>query len=227
LTKGLEDHVFVYGTKNSADQMNQTLKKIIEFIGTKYNTDITSELTNRKPVEIKLPPYTPEQLARHQEKERHEKAKHERLIKSIEKQIELLEAQTTGDSPDPDVFAKIAQLENDLADEERAMAMPIPITLVGDEKLEREAAIKRMNQRISDLNTYQGNAFSIIKGNCSEALIEKMKNDKDWEAVSQSFNPLQLLELMERAVLSQQEDEYPFAVVYEQEVGLLGFQQNN
>ena len=41
-----------------------------------------------------------------------------------------------------------------------------------------------------------------------------------------SYDPLQLISIIEKTVLAQTEDQYPFAIVYEQELLLYGFHQN-
>ena len=42
-----------------------------------------------------------------------------------------------------------------------------------------------------------------------------------------SYNPLQLINIIEKTVLAQTEDQCPFAIVYEQELLLYSFHQNN
>ena len=49
-----------------------------------------------------------------------------------------------------------------------------------------------------------------------QVLLEKMKYDPDWDNPSTSYDPLQVLVLIEKTVLAQTEDQYPFATVYEQ-----------
>jgi hypothetical protein len=53
-----------------------------------------------------------------------------------------------------------------------------------------------------------------------------MKHDPGWGATTISSNPLTLLDLIEKTVLAQSDDQYPFATVYEQECALFSFQQN-
>jgi hypothetical protein len=43
-----------------------------------------------------------------------------------------------------------------------------------------------------------------------------MKQDTDWAIVSTSYGPIMLYRLIERTILSQTEDQYPFATVYDQ-----------
>ena len=52
-----------------------------------------------------------------------------------------------------------------------------------------------------------------------------MKQDADWDTVSTSYDPLRLYRLIEKTILAQTEDQYPFATVYEQELALYSFWQ--
>ena len=54
-----------------------------------------------------------------------------------------------------------------------------------------------------------------------------MKQDVIWTTVATSYNPLQLISIIDKTVLAQTEGQYPFAIVYEQNLSLYGFHQNN
>jgi hypothetical protein len=54
-----------------------------------------------------------------------------------------------------------------------------------------------------------------------------MKQDTDWNTVSISHDPLTLYRLIERTVLAQTEDQYPFAMVCDQELSFYSFKQGN
>jgi hypothetical protein len=45
-----------------------------------------------------------------------------------------------------------------------------------------------------------------------------MKEDIDWTIVSVSYDPLILYRLIEKSILAQTEDQYPFTMVYYQEL---------
>ena len=47
-------------------------------------------------------------------------------------------------------------------------------------------------------------------------LLGKMKYDPDWDKAITSYEPLQILSLIDNTVLDQTEDQYQFATVYEQ-----------
>jgi hypothetical protein len=52
-----------------------------------------------------------------------------------------------------------------------------------------------------------------------------MKQDASWTTVSASYDPLKLYRLIERVVLKQTEDKYPYAVVHEQSLAVLNTKQ--
>ena len=66
----------------------------------------------------------------------------------------------------------------------------------------------------------------MIMGQCSQQFMDGMKQYTSWTMVSQDYKPLSLLDLIENTVLAQTEDQYPFAIVYSQEISLYGFHQN-
>jgi hypothetical protein len=53
-----------------------------------------------------------------------------------------------------------------------------------------------------------------------------MKQDTDWNTVIISYDQLTLYRLIERTVLTQTEDQYPFATVYDQEILCYSFKQD-
>ena len=59
----------------------------------------------------------------------------------------------------------------------------------------------------------------------SQLLQDKMKQDASWTTVSTSYDPLELYRLIERVVLKQTEDQYPFAAVHEQSLAVLNTKQ--
>ena len=54
-----------------------------------------------------------------------------------------------------------------------------------------------------------------------------MKQDTEWNVVSTSYDPLTLYRLTEKTVLGQNEDQYPFATAYNQELGFYTFRKDN
>jgi hypothetical protein len=72
---------------------------------------------------------------------------------------------------------------------------------------------------------HRGQSFSLIQGQYTQLLQDNMKQDMDWAIVSTSYDPLMLYCLIERTILAQTEDQYPFATVYDQELLFYSFNQ--
>jgi len=86
--------------------------------------------------------------------------------------------------------------------------------------------LKIYKNKVEAMDKYRGQAFSMIKGQCTLALDTKMKCDADYTQCMASNDPLKLKALIERTIISQSANKYTFAVLYELEVGLFGFQEN-
>jgi hypothetical protein len=56
-------------------------------------------------------------------------------------------------------------------------------------------------QRDERLQQHRGKVFSLIEGQCTQSLKEKLKQSKDYEPVMQGSDPLALLTLVEKTVL--------------------------
>ena len=69
--------------------------------------------------------------------------------------------------------------------------------------------------------------YALIYGQCTKILQDKMKQDKNWAAVSTSYKPLELYKLMERVILKQSEDQYPLAALWEQLTNVTNARQGN
>jgi hypothetical protein len=99
--------------------------------------------------------------------------------------------------------------------------------LSDSEKTQFSNEWRTFRERTANLIKHRGQAFSLIQGQCTQLLQEKMKQDMEWTNVSTSYDPLTLYCLIERTVLAQTEDQYPFATVYDQELSFYLFRQDN
>ena len=115
---------------------------------------------------------------------------------------------------DPDLGITLAEIKNEIAEELAKHEEPLEIVLFGDNKVEHEGKWKTFRENQSRLEKHKGQTFSIILRQCLQQLLDRMKQDVIWTTVATSYDPLQLISAIEKAVLSQTEDQYPFAIVY-------------
>ena len=93
------------------------------------------------------------------------------------------------------------------------------------EKTQHSNEWRTFRERNANLAKHRGQTYSLILGQCSQLLKDKMKQDADWTVVSVSYDPLTLYRLIEKTILAQTEDQYPFATVYDQEMNFYGYRQ--
>jgi hypothetical protein len=128
---------------------------------------------------------------------------------------------------DMDAPMKLAILQNEIAQGEFAASIEVPVLLADSEKTQFSNDWRTFQECNTNLIKHRGQAFSLIQGQCTQLLQDKMKQDTYWNKVIISYDPLTLYRMIKRTVLAQTEDQYPFATVYDQELSLYSFKQDN
>jgi hypothetical protein len=111
---------------------------------------------------------------------------------------------------------KLALPQNEIAQEEFSANVEVPIVLNDSQKTQFSNEWRTYRERNPNLIKHRSKAFSLIQGQCTQLLQDKMKQDTDWAIVSTSYDPLMIYRLIERTILAQTEDPYLFATVYDQ-----------
>jgi hypothetical protein len=214
LCAALGNNVFDYGHRAAADQMRTSWENLVQFVGTNYWQDISNELQNKIPVMLSEPVHTPEVLARH--------AIHEQMVRTGEENLQraslservILEA-AAALGADPDAPMQLAILDNQIAEGSYKQNNEVPIEMSDSEKMQYSNDWRTYQERNVLLTKHRGQAFSLILGQCTQLLQDRMKQDTDWNTTSMSYTPLELYRLIEKMTLAQTEDQYPFATVYD------------
>jgi hypothetical protein len=128
---------------------------------------------------------------------------------------------------DPNASMELVVLQNEIAFGDLEVNEPVPIQLTDSEHTQNSNAWQTYRERNASLAKHRGQTYSLILGQRSQLLKDKMKQDINWGTVSVSYDPLTLYELIDKTILAQTEDQYPFATVYEQELSFYSFCQEN
>jgi hypothetical protein len=225
LCAALGSHVFECGQKGAADNMRTTWEKVVHHAGTIYGHDISNELQNWKTITIEEPKHTKEVLNKQVDKETRRLTQQSRLTRARDLKKTMLEALVVAGT-DPTAPMTLAELENEIEEAAYQATLELPIKLTDEESTHYSNEWRTYRERSARLEKQRGQAFSMIRGQCMQVLLDKMKHDPDWTTASESYDPLTLFKLIEKTVLAQTEDQYPFATVYEQECTLYSFAQN-
>ena len=143
---------------------------------------------------------------------------------SRETQNFILEATVTAgiDNAAP---MKLAIFENDILQGDYKENVGLPMFMTDSEKNQSSNEWRTYREINAQLTKHRGQGFSLILGQCTQFLQDKMKQGTEWNVFSTSYGPLTLYRLIEKTVLGKTEDQYPFATVYNQELGFYAFRQ--
>lgn len=230
LCAALGNNIFDYGQKCSADQMRTSWEKLVQYVGANQGHNISNKLANKQMLIIAEPIFSAAILARHAKRETMVRTGQKNLRAAREVKMTALLAIVLG-TVDIEAVAeaemKIAILQNKIAIGDYETCVPVPVKLNESEKTLMSNEWRTHRDRTSNLSKHRGQTYNLILGQCTQLLHDRMKRDADWKTVSTSYDPLLLYRLIERTILAQTEDQYPFATVYDQEQGFYSFRQDN
>jgi hypothetical protein len=69
--------------------------------------------------------------------------------------------------------------------------------------------------------------YSLLLGQCTQVLVDKMKQDMDWVTISGSFDPISLFKLIKKFVLKQSDNQYKMAVLIAEQLSILSYCQDD
>jgi hypothetical protein len=194
------------------------------YVGTNYGQDISNELQNKITVILVQPLHTDDVLLKHSMRETMIHNGQMNIQRARKAQETILEAAVQA-GLDMEAPMKLALLQNEIAQGEFSANVEVPIVLNDSQKTQFSNEWRTYRERNDNLIKHRSQSFSLIQGQCTHLLQDKMKQDTDWAVVSTSYDPLTLYRLIERTILAQSEDQYPFATVYDQELLFYLFKQ--
>jgi hypothetical protein len=115
---------------------------------------------------------------------------------------------------------KIAKGKIELNDE-------VEMRLTDDEKISHSNSWHTHQETTERLKKSRGKVYSLLLGQCTQVLVDKMKQDMDWVTISESFDPSLLFKLIEKFVLKQSNKQYKTAVLIAEQLSILLFHQHN
>jgi hypothetical protein len=82
-------------------------------------------------------------------------------------------------------------------------------------------------ERTEGLKKSRGKLYLLLLGQCTQVLVDKMKQDTTWVMVSELFDPILLFKLIKKFVLKQSDNQYKLAVLIAKHLSILSFHQDN
>ncbi len=134
-------------------------------------------------VVLRPPQYSNDIVNRHQERVRLSRRKQTNLLAALKDKLRGLEA-----NPNADPY-EVATTSNDLEDLKYEMRQEVPYKLTSEETMEYSNEMKAHSVRVATLEKHRCQVYSLIPGQCTQLLQDKMKQKKAWAQVSVSYKP--------------------------------------
>jgi hypothetical protein len=119
-----------------------------------------------------------------------------------------------------EVDDKIAKCNIELNDKDE-------MKLTKDKKISHSNAWRTQRETTESLKKSRGKVYSLLIGQCTQVLINKMKQDTEWVAISEAFDPILLFKLIEKFALKQLDNQYATAVLIAEQLSILTFLQDD
>lgn len=154
-------------------------------------------------------------------------AQQDNMLIALNAKKTAISQQIVSSPGDVNLLVELAKVDNDIIQLEYEKTQEVVVYLSDKEKGEFRAETKTHTYRTNNLKVHCEQVFGLIIGQCMQLLQDKLKQDPSWAMVSKSYDPLQLYSLIEKVILKQTDDQYPFAAVVEQAVALFTACQGN
>ncbi len=117
--------------------------------------------------------------------------------------------------------------EDQIAQSEIELVNEVAMKLTDDKKIAHANAWRTHRETIESLKVSRGKVYSLLLGQCTQVLVDKLKQDTDWVTISESFDPILLFKLIEKYVLKQSDNQYPTADLIAEHQSILSFRQDD
>jgi hypothetical protein len=155
-------------------------------------------------------------LARHAVREKAVIYRGTKMVTSLKNQLNVIEAELLRIPKDLSLLKSQMEVENKLEVSKFELTDVVEVKTTADEHTAFSNSWRIYRERTDCLVRSRGKVFSLILGQCTTVLLDKMKQDSDWLVVSDSYGLLKLLKLIEKIILKQTDNQYKIGMIMEQ-----------
>ncbi len=212
--KDLEGHIFTIGSGNKGkdgDMLRTSMEKMATYIGTKYGDKAAQEWTSGKKIILLEPAYFQAILIRHAERVKATRECIELRLKSLRAEKMAIEAKIISAPTNRGLLKELHEVDDQIAKGDIKLKDEVEMKLTNDEKTAHSNAWRSHCELSNSLKKSRGKIYSLLLGQCTQVLVDKMKQDADWVKISGLFDPTLLFKLIKKFVLKQSDNQYKTA----------------
>jgi hypothetical protein len=228
--KDLEGHIFTIGSGNKGkdgDMLRALMEKMATYIGTKYSDKTAQEWTSGKKIVLLEPAYLQAILVRHAERVKATRECIELKPKSLRAEKTAIEAEIISAPTNCGLLKELRKVDDQIAKGDIKLKDEVEMKLTNNEKIAHSNAWHTHQELSNSLKKSRGKFYSLLLGQCTQVLVDKMKQDADWVKISGLFDPTHFFKLIEKFVLKQSNNQYKMAVLIAEQLSILSFHQDD
>jgi hypothetical protein len=103
----------------------------------------------------------------------------------------------------------------------------VEMKLTEDEKMAHSNAWCSNCETTEGFKKSRGKVYLLLLGQCTQVLVDEMKQDTTWVMVSEPFDPIVLFKLIKKFVLKKSDNQYKMVVLIAEQLSILSFCQDN
>jgi hypothetical protein len=126
-----------------------------------------------------------------------------------------------------DLMKERREIEDQILKCEIELNDEVEMKLTDNKKMVHSNAWCSHHETTEGLKKCRGKVYSLLLGQCTQVLVDKIKQDTTWVMVSKSFDPILLFKLIKKFVLKQSDIQYKMVVLIAKQLSILSFRQDN
>ncbi len=175
-------NVFNIGSGNKGkdgDMLRTSKEKLALYIGTNYEDGVCQEWLSEKQLVLQVLTYPDSVLARHAVREKAVIDRVTKMVTSLEKQLQVIEAELLLTTKDLNLLKSQMEVENKLEVTKFELTDVVEVKTTADEGMAFSNSWSTYRERTDRLNRSRGKVYSLVLGQCTMVLLDKMKQDAD------------------------------------------------
>ncbi len=180
--KDLEGNEFTIGSGNKGndgDMLRTSKDKLALYIGTTYGDDACQEWLSEKQLVLQEPTYPDAVLARHTIHSQAVNARVTKMVTSLQKQLDVIEGELLLMPTDLNLLKSQMEVDNKLKLAKFELTDVVEVKTTADESTAFNNAWWIYRERTDCLVRSREKVYSLLLGQCTSVLLNKMKQDTD------------------------------------------------